>query len=342
MIEKLEKLEKQDNNYKSKIMHQNKEDVKKAAQVKEQRKIQEAIISQRLIIQNVLTKANQFPQSDLFSQFQESKSSELSTLQESISKSISTLNEISSLLSTRLSVTLPSGSEDSLSTSSVYHQKLLPTVEDLVQKWHSRTQLAPNILNQKLNKRATTPLSALQQPVLTQVYKTLENKQFIDTRTHQKREVYRVLGKSMETIEEKIDLQIYDDKDFYQSIMRDLLNSSETIPEVDNKDGENVGIALTQEYLRKREKLRKLMQKKKKKSNKISKDRKLKYIIHDKLINFMAPTDTESMTDGRGDVLKILFGCTVDQKDAQTQPDDQRELKKQKLQEEEELDIGII
>ncbi|CAI2367536.1 unnamed protein product [Moneuplotes crassus] len=329
MIDKLEKLEKQDNNYKGKVMLQNKEDLQKASQVKEQRKVQEAIVSQRMIIQKILTKTNQFPQSDVFKQFEEDKAEELNTLKSNLKKNICTLNEISMMLGKRMNVNLSpisTDDEDILPKVDKNYERLLPTCEELVQKWHSRTQVNTNVLNQKLAKRNVS-LSALQQPILTQVYKTLENKQFIETRTHQKRDVYRVLGKPVESLEEKLDFQIYDDKDFYQSLMRDLLNSSSGSIEPEKlADDHNISMSLTQEYLRKRDKMRKLMSKKTKKSNKISKDKKLKYIIHDKLINFMAPYDTEVLHNGREDILKILFGCTVEEGE----------------KEEEELDIGII
>ena len=310
MIDRLEKLEKQDTSYKDKIMEQNKEDMKKANQVKEQRKIQEAIISQRMIIQNNLSKANQFPQSDIFPSFGESKIEELSTLRNSLKTNIASLNEISILLGKRIKVNLLpiNEDEDFLSQIDKNYEKLLPTCEELIQKWHSRTQVDTNILNQKLSKK-NVALSALQQPILTQVYKTLENKQFIETRTHQKREIYRVLGKPMESIEEKLDFQIYDDKDFFQGLMKDLLNTSVGNIDPNSMAGDkNISMSLTQEYLKKREKMRKMMDKKKKKTNKISKDRKLKYIIHDRLINFMAPQDSELLNSGREDVLKILFG----------------------------------
>ena len=148
----------------------------------------------------------------------------------------------------------------------------MPKCEDLVQKWHVRTQVDTNVLNKKLNKR-NTPLSALQQPILTQVCKALENKQFIDTRTHQKHEIYRILGKPVDSINEKLDFQIYDDYEFYQSLLKDMLSSSGM---VSNNDSELVNkdfdlgndLSLTQEYLKKRDRINKQKQKKKK-SNKI-------------------------------------------------------------------------
>jgi len=132
----------------------------------------------------------------------------------------------------------------------------------------------------------------------------MENKQFIDTRTHQKREIYRVIGKSPETMNEKLDFQIYDDHEFYQGLIKDFLNNTSQTDLVDPNYNLGEDLALTQEYLKKRERMKKIRDKKQK-SNKISKDRKIKYIIHDKLINFMAPRDEEMISTGRKDILNF-------------------------------------
>lgn len=52
--------------------------------------------------------------------------------------------------------------------------------------------------------------------------------------------------------------------------------------------------------------MKKLKDRKAKKSNKISKDRKIKYIIHDPIINFMTPKDEELMDPGRKDILNFI------------------------------------
>lgn len=350
MLNKLEKIEKQDTNYKEKIMKQNKEDYQKAKTVKAQKKIFEAIVGQRMVIQNNLTKANQFPQSELYAQFEESKKNEVEQLKLSLKENITSLNDICVMLGKRINVnmkTFQSDDTNMLEQIDKNYEKMIPSCEELIQKWHSRTQVNTSILNEKLSKK-NVALSALQQPILTQVYKTLENKQFIETRTHLKRDVYRVLGKPIETLEEKLDFQIYDDKDFYQSIIKEFLNNSLDSIDPVNLDDQNVSISLTQEYLRKREKLKKSLDVKKKKSNKISKDKKLKYIIHDKLISFMAPQDTEALSAGREDILKILFGCSVqEQKDAQENENtskavqDANSYKRAKI-EEEDLEIDLI
>lgn len=91
------------------------------------------------------------------------------------------------------------------------------------------------------------------------------------------------------------------------------------------------------------------MDNKRKRDGRVSKDRKLKYIIHDKIINFMAPMDTEILAQGREDVLKILFGCSTKQtQDQEEKPskvtfaDEAQANKRQKVEEDEDEGIELI
>lgn len=94
LINQLERIEQQDNKYKDKIMQQNQEDLQKANVVKAQRKIQESIVYQRMIIQKNLTLANQFPQHDQLPLFEESKREKVDELKSAIKSNLTTLNEI--------------------------------------------------------------------------------------------------------------------------------------------------------------------------------------------------------------------------------------------------------
>lgn len=109
-------------------MQQNQEDLQKANVVKEQKKILESIVYQRMMIQNNLPKANQFPQSEQFSQFQENKGSELDALKSSLESNLTTLNEISFLLGKRINVNLaPITNSNIFKTLDKNYEKLIPT-----------------------------------------------------------------------------------------------------------------------------------------------------------------------------------------------------------------------
>ncbi|XP_061391511.1 protein Aatf [Musca vetustissima] len=106
---------------------------------------------------------------------------------------------------------------------------------------------------------------------------------------------------NVENLENQVDattnVNIYDDSDFYHQQLRELIeykaNTTSNMSEV------------TKQYLE----LQKLRQKMKKKvDTRASKGRKLRYIVHNKLINFMAPHDNCTWNDESKDELcKSLF-----------------------------------
>merc|ERR1711991_56069 len=96
----------------------------------------------------------------------------------------------------------------------------------------------------------------------------------------------------------KMDLEIYDDTNFYQSLLRQVIENS------------NVNVTDSLKLSRSWIEMRKLMPKKRKDvDRKASKGRKLRYTPHEKLINFMPPVLTEERTKMFDELIKGgLFG----------------------------------
>lgn len=67
---------------------------------------------------------------------------------------------------------------------------------------------------------------------------------------------------------------------------------------------------MTQRYLAKRQKMQEAQGKQEKKEvdRKASKNRKIRYVIHDKIVNFMTPLENITMFDGREAIVNNLFG----------------------------------
>lgn len=225
IMAQLHKLDAQDTQFKVKVMKANKNDDQKAEIVKMQKSIFEAVLGQRMSMQKYLPKINQLPQHENYQLFRDQNDELFEQLEHSIKDNIASLNEVCKSLGKRLAIDIPTftSKDDVLKKVEINYGKSMQKWEDLVQKWYARTQFDTNILNKKLNKK-NVALSALQQPILTQVCKAMENKQFIETRTHQKRDVYRVLGKPAESLNEKLDFQIYDDNEFYQGLIKGKSN----------------------------------------------------------------------------------------------------------------------
>ena len=129
---------------------------------------------------------NQFPQHDSYKYFEEKKSEEISSLKATLKQNLMNLNDVWVLLGKRININLANLENESSIFYAIdsNYEKLIQTWEDLVQKWYCRAQVNSSLLNTKLSKK-NVPLNTLQQQYLTQFYKTLENKQLIETRSHQ-------------------------------------------------------------------------------------------------------------------------------------------------------------
>jgi protein AATF/BFR2 len=77
----------------------------------------------------------------------------------------------------------------------------------------------------------------------------------------------------------------------------------------------NADLGLTQKYLQKRAKMQEAKGKKVKAiDTKATKNRKLRYIVHDKILNFTTPLDNLKLTEGRDAIVQGLFGGKVNRK----------------------------
>jgi len=128
---------------------------------------------------------------------------------------------------------------------------------------------------------------------LNQVNKILSEKVRLIKRTQLKRTPYKVIGKKKKeqpiadqsikqptAVQEEYDESIFDDTDFYQQLLRELIeNGLASIDPADN-------LALSKHYLATK-KLRIKMHKNV--DRRSSKGRKIKYEVQQKLVNFMVP-----------------------------------------------------
>lgn len=160
--------------------------------------------------------------------------------------------------------------------------------------------------------------SAFNQTIVQQVNQLMQetdSKQKLVAKSQQKRETYRVLGKEAQTTLDETDVQIYNDHDFYQQLLSDFLAAHEG--EDEGQDGEDdakylgsTDLNLTQRYLQKKQKLKEAAGEKVKKEvdRRASKNRKIRYVVHDKIVNFLTPLDNITMFEGREAIVNNLFG----------------------------------
>ena len=118
-------------------------------------------------------------------------------------------------------------------------------------------------------------------------------------RTRVKRSEYRVLGDDQQEGEDGEDPEVFDDSDFYHTLLRDL---------IDRKTGGGGAEGDEGRQWLKVQRLRSKM--KKKVDTRASKGRKVRYDIHSKLVNFMAPVPEANQwqDSAKNELFSSLFG----------------------------------
>lgn len=189
-----------------------------------------------------------------------------------------------------------------------------PYRDATLQKWYDKTRLTMG----KTNKG----FGAFERNILTQVEQVLMDKERLVRRTQTRRSQYRVLGKpepitpeiDNTTITEgeaaelalkanthlkDLDEEIFDDDDFYHQLLRELIERKTSAADPNDQ------VAMGRQWLA----IQKLRSKiKKKVDTKASKGRKIRFHIHSKLVNFMAPFDNSGMSDdARSELYRSLF-----------------------------------
>ncbi|XP_011498623.1 PREDICTED: protein Aatf [Ceratosolen solmsi marchali] len=166
-----------------------------------------------------------------------------------------------------------------------------------IQKWNDKTRIASGIINKRAN-----------QPALKQIEFLLANKEKLIKKTQLKRSQYDIIGKATESLDnddgnrvQEYDTEIFDDDDFYHQLLRDLIefkSSDITDP-----------IQLSKQWVQLQNMRSKI---KKKVDTKATKGRRIRYSVHQKLINLMAPMTTlDTWTDrAKDDLYNSLFGKT--------------------------------
>ncbi|KAK6631623.1 hypothetical protein RUM44_006152 [Polyplax serrata] len=182
---------------------------------------------------------------------------------------------------------------------------------NVIQKWDDKTRI-----DYVSNKN----FGAFEQSVLKQIHHVLMDKNRLITRTQTKRSSYHILGtdtgdeppakKPTVLEEEQSDImlpqksktvtnkEIYDDDDFYHQLLSELIKrkaSNITDP-----------VQLGRQWMQ----LQKIRSKMKKTvDTRASKARKVRFVVHPKLVNFMMPTgDSIFHTTARVELINSIFG----------------------------------
>ncbi|XP_029664912.1 protein AATF [Formica exsecta] len=165
--------------------------------------------------------------------------------------------------------------------------------DSVIKKWNDKTRIATG---SSKNSGQTT---------LKQIEFAMSDISKLRKKTQLKRSEYNIVGKSLSNEDsdgrriQEYDPEIYDDDDFYHQLLRDLIeykSSDVTDP-----------VQLSKQWIQLQNMRRKM---KMKIDTRATKGRKVRYNVHNKLVNFMAPiTIYDTWTDNaKNELYNSLFG----------------------------------
>uniref|UniRef100_A0A182JQZ9 Apoptosis antagonizing transcription factor/protein transport protein n=1 Tax=Anopheles christyi TaxID=43041 RepID=A0A182JQZ9_9DIPT len=311
------------------------ETINKGLAVQNQLKIWERLLEMRIKVQPCLIASNGLPPPEACDkhrsqneEFRQKADQAVNTLSEAMDRML----ELQEQLLDRFSETknlFKSGSKRKASTSKASKSKRIALSEyepilssrckdmedyrnSVLMKWHDRTNIAS-----KMRSHQKQSLS-----VLKKIEDSLINREELVRKTQLYRGGYTLLGRDVpstetgpsgpndrdddrdageeQTSSSVYDGEIFDDSDFYHQMLRELIEYKTTTTES------------PQEIANKLAELQKLRNKMKKMvDTKASKGRKIRYVVHNKLVNFMAPiADYDWTDDAKDELFGSLFGQT--------------------------------
>uniref|UniRef100_A0A182PQJ9 Protein AATF n=1 Tax=Anopheles epiroticus TaxID=199890 RepID=A0A182PQJ9_9DIPT len=311
------------------------EAINKGLAVQNQLKIWERLLEMRIKVQPCLIASNSLPPAEacdkLRSQNEEFRQKADDALQ-TVSETMDRMLELQELLLGRFPETkdlLKSGSKRKAASSTSskakrialegYELMLAGRCKDMheyrnsvLMKWHDRTNIA--------SKMRSNPKQSLS--VLRKIEDSLINREELVRKTQLYRGGYKLLGRDVPQTEtgpvipndrednrdvteehtstSVYDGEIFDDSDFYHQMLRELIEYKSSTTDS------------PQDIAKKLAELQKLRNKMKKQvDTKASKGRKIRYVVHNKLVNFMAPVPDYSWTDeAKDELFGSLFGQT--------------------------------
>uniref|UniRef100_A0A182X3W1 Apoptosis antagonizing transcription factor/protein transport protein n=1 Tax=Anopheles quadriannulatus TaxID=34691 RepID=A0A182X3W1_ANOQN len=316
------------------LKEENRQDaINKGLAVQNQLKIWERLLEIRIKVQPCLLASNGLPPPEacekLRSQneeFRDKAQQAVATVTEAMDRML----ELQELLMDRFAETkdlLKSGSKRTASSSKSskskrialdgYEAMLAGRCKDMeeyrnsvLMKWHDRTTIA--------SKMRSNPMQSLS--VLKKIEDSLINREELVRKTQLYRGGYTLLGREVpseaagpteptdredgrdageeQTPSSVYDGEIFDDSDFYHQMLRELIEYKTSTTDS------------PQEIASKLAELQKLRNKMKKTvDTRASKGRKIRYVVHKKLVNFMAPVPDYEWTDeAKDELFGSLFG----------------------------------
>lgn len=325
------------------------EELNKGLAIRKQLGFWDVLVEFRIQFQKVLTRVNRFPQHDSWPEVEKAagddpeykKSLRLAT--ESLSDVLDSILEMQAKIMEKslAAGNRHKGDQDHDEDPEPPRKRLkveeyseilrdnrgrcVPFRNETVDKWNEKTRLTSSG-----NKSS---FAAFDLSTLKQIEHILQDQQRLVRRTQLRRSEYKVLLQPQNPPEQQqqqdhdanngfYDTEIFDDDDFYHQLLKELIErktSSGADGGLSSEGTEAGAVALGQRWLQ----LQRLRAKAKRKvDTRASKGRKIRYDIHAKLVNFMAPVAQPSrMSDeSRRELFASLFKAPFRSSQQQQQP----------------------
>lgn len=314
---------------------------KKGNCVRNQLNIWENLLEMRIQLQKCLVQSNKMPQYDVYKTFESDQNfkTEVNKTKRNMKNVLSKLLDLQLLVLKKYPETktilkdskpkkeesdeeIPSDTDEELkeeSSDEEEEEKLpkkrqkLSEIEQEIATRHNKYREYRNSVIQKWNDKTRLSLAknnSGSNSIIQHINFLLEDKQKLVKRTQLKRSEYEILGKVKPEIKtdveepssskspDEYDTEIYDDDDFYHQLLRELIEFKSA--------GITDPIQMSKQWIQ----LQNLRSKMKRKiDTKATKGRKIRYAVHSKLVNFMAPIDYCTMTEeAKNELYSSLFG----------------------------------
>ncbi|KAL1923896.1 uncharacterized protein VTP21DRAFT_6931 [Calcarisporiella thermophila] len=274
-------------------------DVEKGNHVKQQIGMWDTLLDFRIRIQKSVQIANQLPQYDVYPEYRAMSEDVEAAIAEARAEVCSLLDSLLRLRedlteeneAVRLEKRKRPREDDPDATAKMdveelwaslkgHHDAFLPYRDETLEKWSNKVQIASGI---PLNKK----FKAINQSIHFQIQQVMADRERLIKRTQLKRAEYTPLGYKPKPVPattndaqlSTYDPECFDDTDFYQQMLRELIESRMV----------DAGDDLVAQGMRWAALRQARAQKQRKVDTKASKGRRLRYHVHEKLQSFMAP-----------------------------------------------------
>ena len=319
-LTKKKKMDKEDEEYLKKISQYTPSEIKKGKNIENQKNLYDFFLGFRISMQTLLTAVNSLPTYHTFDLFLKSSdeiafnqyskiNNQLFELIKKIIKVHKKIIQKSNLSSNEMFKpinecnSIIDNLEENTDIEEInikdilsFHEKICSINEKIINIWYRKTIVNTFKTNNKI-------LKVLNDDFSKHIISNIKNNYETIRKNTEKVNNEKLLGrKRINENEYDFDKEIYNDIDFYNFLLKEFLLNNEKDISTDQLDKDN-RYDLTMKYI-----LNRKSKVKKNVDTKASKNRKIRYDKHEKIINFMVPQINLKESVGRDIIVNSLFG----------------------------------